>query len=223
MSAALSRDDGSKGVLVDLGERLFTFDVTTGEITDTGLKGAWPVRFSSDGKYVALRSSNSGSSEQLRVVTVNGGPVAKDEGQFENIGHIRPTEDGGFVASARVRKNQEPGDRSVVGVHYQPQTDQLKQIWDFPSKNVKEKTDFDTEAMLGVSTDFRLITHLTDLRNGTVVFTIDNSANARQEMISTTWRGLGDTIAKSSFAVILGIALVIGILVILIRRLRKPA
>ena len=34
----------SAGRLVDLGERLFTFDTPTGLMKDTGLKGAWPVK-----------------------------------------------------------------------------------------------------------------------------------------------------------------------------------
>ncbi len=100
MSAALS-PDGGKAAFVTLGERLFTFDTPTGRMKDTTLTGASPIRYSADGKYLALRSDNSGVYEQLRVVAVKD-LTTKDMGEFSHIGHIKPTEDGGFLACARV-------------------------------------------------------------------------------------------------------------------------
>jgi hypothetical protein len=54
-SACLS-PDGAKGALVDLEQRLFIFETATGLIRETGVTGAWPVRYSADGKYIALRN-----------------------------------------------------------------------------------------------------------------------------------------------------------------------
>jgi hypothetical protein len=208
MSAALS-PDGSKGALVDLGERLFTFDVTSGEMTDTGLKGAWPVRYSANGEYVALRSSNSGSSEQLRVVAMPG-LTSSENGQFAHIGHIQPRPDGSFLATAGVRESREdPG--SLVGVQYQPQQGQVKELWKLRSRNVLDRTDFDPETSIGVSTDFRLVTHLVDLRTDTILLTIDNSANARLEMVSTSFRGFAK---EYPFLTLLGFIILLGIVAV---------
>jgi WD40 repeat protein len=189
MSAALS-PDGSKGAFVDLGERLFTFDTPTGLMKDTALKGAWPVRYSADGKYLALSSSNSGVDEQLRVVTVKD-LSKKDVGQFSHIGHIKPTEDGGFLACARgVRRrfddNLVEDDNLVatVGVEYRPGPGELKQVWKLAATDAENRTDFDSKRMIGVSTDFRLVTRLIDLRTGKPRLTIDNSANYRETIVS---------------------------------------
>jgi hypothetical protein len=51
--------------------------------------------------------------------------------------------------------------------------------------------DFDPESLVGVWTDFRLATRVIDLRTGTVRFTVDNSANYREELISWTSTGRG--------------------------------
>src|SRR5262249_51633019 len=94
MSAALS-PDGSKGVLITLGEQLFAFDTITGTASDTGLKGERLVRYSSHGKYIAMRAYESGSGTFLRIVTMDAHLAETNLGPFSEIGQIRPTEDGG--------------------------------------------------------------------------------------------------------------------------------
>jgi hypothetical protein len=218
MSAALSAD-GTSGVLIDLGERLFTFDVKTGRLTDTDLKGAWPVRYSVDGNYLAFRSSNSGTSEQLRVVAVKEQLAKRDIGQFSYIRNIRPTKEGSFLVSARVG-GRFAEDMAIVGVQVWPGTGGLQEVWRRPAgKDVNEKTDFALQTMIGVSTDFRLVTHLTDLRTGASLWSADNSANYRPTVVSYTSRDVMRTgwvwlaCGAGGFAVF-------GLLVLVIRRRR---
>src|SRR5262249_40044379 len=47
--------------------------------------------------------------------------------------------------------------------------------------------------MIGVSTDFRLVTRITDLQDGEIVREIDNSANIRAELVSFTSTGPAPT------------------------------
>jgi hypothetical protein len=169
MSATLS-PDGRKGAFVDLGERLFTFDTNTGLMKDTGLKGAWPVRFSADGKYIALRSNNFATDERLRLVAVKDLSM-KDAGQFGHIAHIKPMADGSFLVCAHGRES------GTVGVEYRPDSGELKEVWRLSSEAAENRTDFDTRQLIGVSTNFHLVTRLIDLRTGKPRLTIDNSAN----------------------------------------------
>jgi hypothetical protein len=207
MSAALS-PDGSRGVLIDLGERLFTFDVGTGLMKDTGLKGAWPVRYSSDGSSVAMRSSNSGRNEKLRIVTIGDNFKVEDIGQFSRVGSIRATSDGGFRAAASV-----PNAGGTRGIYYDAKSVEIKEAWSM----TRGPTDFDLEHMLGVYTDFRLVTKLIDLRNSAVLLSVDNSANARLEMISTTVGGSLATKFWPIVVILLGLVLVIAVVAIVVR------
>src|SRR5262249_51787339 len=74
LSATLA-PNGSRGAFVGVGERLYTFDAATGAVQDTGMAAAWPVRFSSDGQRLACRSNNSGTREELRIVSLDGRPA----------------------------------------------------------------------------------------------------------------------------------------------------
>jgi hypothetical protein len=184
MSAALT-PDGSRGALVDLGEQLWTFDVATGVPRPTGLTAGWPVRCSSDGRYVACRSNNSGEDEKLRVVPLDGRPVAKDVGQFLNIGNIRPTDDGGFLATALAGERY--GDQWVVGGRYRPASGRWEELWKLPAGHeANECMDFDPASRTGVATNYLLATHLLDLRTGAVRLTIDNRANYREDVVTYT-------------------------------------
>jgi DNA-binding beta-propeller fold protein YncE len=183
MSVALS-PDGARGAFVNLGERVFTFETATGRMKDTGLKGAWPVKYSADGKRIAFRNNNSGSHEKLRIVSVSNLAV-EDVGQFDHIGHIKPTEDGGFLATARVagRNDDNP---MTVGVKYEPATGELKELWRLPADSATNRTDFDVKRMIGVSTDFLLVTRLIDLPTGNPHRTVDNHANYRETVATYT-------------------------------------
>src|SRR5579871_79436 len=67
LSVALS-PDGTRGAFVDLSERLYLFDVATAEVKTTAVTGAWPVRSSADGHYLAMQSTNSSVQVHLRIV-----------------------------------------------------------------------------------------------------------------------------------------------------------
>jgi hypothetical protein len=234
LSAALS-PGGSRGVVIGLTEQLFTFDVATGTAQDTSLKGAWPVRYSADGKYIAFRSSNSGSEERLRVVALGKGLKKEDVGELQHIGHIRPTADGGFLVTA-LAAAKGPDDRALpmesemVGVRYSPKTTQLLELWRLPlDKKAGRRTDFDPATLLGVSTDFRLITRLIDLRTGKTRLVVDNSANYRPVLVSWTSRGKQEETGTGGIGASIGVLMIwacialslIGAVWVLVRRRAK--
>ena len=100
-------------------------------------------------------------------------------GQFGCIGHIKPIQGGGFHIIAR----------GTGGFEYDPGADQLRDIWRLPAALAEERTDFDTERMLAVSTDYLLVTNLIDLRMERRRLTIDNRANYRESVITTSYSG----------------------------------
>jgi hypothetical protein len=231
LSGALS-PDGTKGVLIDFGERLYTFDVATGTLMDSKLTGGGPVRYSVDGKYVAIRSNNSGVSEQLRVVGMDGTFSKRDFGTFSHIGHISPSPEGGFLVCGRIEGKHDEA-AVIIGLRVQPSVEGVQEIWKQPlwrwpnSGGVEErwkplvwtgidiKTDFLPVSMIGVSTEFRLITQVIDLRTGALLQQVDNSMNYRPILVTYTstaivqwllgsWLGLAIIIA-----VLLGVATVI--------------
>lgn len=182
MSAALS-PDGSTGVLIALNDRVFTFDVPSGTKHETALTGAWPIRYSSDGRYFVFRSSNSGSYEHVRIASAST-LWCRDIGDFAQIGNIRPDDNGTFRVTALGPYGPQP--QIMLGLRFDPDAQELKKLWDAPCKSVVERrTDFDPTTMIGVSTNYKLITSVIDLRNNTIRKTIDNSANFRP--IVVTW------------------------------------
>jgi hypothetical protein len=188
MSVALA-PDGTRGFLVDLGERLHTFDLAAVRPVDTGFQAAWPVRFSADGRYVAFRNDNSGSAERLSVVRTDEQLTKQDLGEFTDIGHIRPAGDGSFLVTARVGGRD--SDARYVGVQVWPDGGRAQEVWRLGGhQGVNERTGYDPRPMIGVSTDFRLVTRVTDLRAGKTVTEIDNSANYRPEMLSSSSVGV---------------------------------
>lgn len=212
MSAALS-PDGSQGALVDLSERVFTFDVATGAMRDTGHTGAWPIRYSADGRFFAFRSLNSGTNEQLRVVTVDDTSVRTDIGQFGTIGHIKPTSDGKFLVTAETRRGSTYA--GTAGVRIDPATGREELVWRTTGNSVLErKTDFDPQSMIGISTSYRLLTSVSDLRTGAVLRTIDNSAAYHQAIRGesrSTWRSVAAGAAT--------VAGLVGVVILMVRRM----
>ena len=217
MSAALS-PDGTKGVLVTLGGRLCTFDTNSGQMKDTGLTGAAPVRYSAGGKFIALRSNNSGDDEQLRIVAVEN-LATTDVGKFAHIGLIRAIGNSSFLACAYAGRRFE--NNAIVGITYQADSGELKEIWKLSTTDVENKTDFDPKQMIGLSTDYRFVTRLIDLQTGKPRLTIDNSANYRESIVSTSSRGLPFAETRIVWLVVVPLALA-GCVVIylMIKRMR---
>jgi hypothetical protein len=222
VSAALS-PDGSRGVFVTMGGQLFTFDVAEGAITDTGIRGDRPVRYSANGKYITMQTNNwsgavgdktLGGREQFRIVPMPAAQPTIEVGRFNHVGQIRPTSDGGFIATVEVKERNEVDTTFfIAGLRYEPQLRQLTEVWKLPTKNISYKADFDPEAMLSVSTDFKLVTRLIDLRTGKTILTVDNSANARLEEVSSSWGGEN---GWGGFSVISVVVLSMAMLVIVI-------
>jgi hypothetical protein len=189
MSAALG-SDGSRGFMIDLGDRLHRFDLADGRPVDTGLRGGWPVRYSSDGKVIAFRSNNSGSAERLSVARVGDPLTRQDLGDFSHIGHIRPARDGSFLITARVVRREEFALR-YVGVQVWPEGGRTQTFWEIDTHlGVSLRTDFSPRSMIGVSTDVGLVTRIVDLRTNKVSQVIDNGANYRPEILSTSSVGV---------------------------------
>jgi hypothetical protein len=178
MSAALS-PDGSSGLLVDLWQRVFLFDVATGRMTNTGISGAWPIRYSADGKHAAFRSRNSGTREALRVVTLDDTLEWRDVGKFGQIGLIKPSNDGGFQIRARTEEDEQ-GKTADVAVKYSPHAHELKELaLGIPVEHLRDenRTDFSDETLVGVETSYNLITLVIDLKENRLLLKIDNHEN----------------------------------------------
>jgi WD40 repeat protein len=215
MSAALS-PDGSKGAFVELSGRVFTFDVASGAMRDTGATGAWPVRFTADGRYFALRSANSGLTEQLRVVDAADTTLTKDLGQLMLIGRIRPSADGTLSLTGVVKNGNTSGQKSV-GLTCDPRTGEMRTVWESGAGWIdRGRTAFDAEAVRGVSTDYRLVTSVIDLKTDTAVLTVDNSANFRPTVAS--W-----TLVLQIWPLLTAGACVVVAVVVLVRRRRHAS
>jgi WD40 repeat protein len=185
VSVALA-SDGTSGFLVTQGHELYSFDVSTRRLTNTELTGAGPVLFSSDGKYIAFLSGNSDQREQLSVVRVGDTLKRQDIGKFSYIGRIQPAGDGSFLLTERIGDQLEDS-MHYVGVQVWPDGGRTQEVWrGAPFRDVNELTAFNPRSMIAVSTDFRLVTQITDLRSGKVLQEIDNSANSRLEMLTTS-------------------------------------
>jgi hypothetical protein len=217
VSAALS-PDGSTGALVELGGHVFTFDVATGTPRDTGQTGAWPLRFTADGKYIALRSGNSGQGEMLRVLTAADPSQSRDLGHFGHIGRIHPLPDGTLLVTATVGNAYYEGRAKTVGVRCDPAAGTITPLWEAGPRPAEFETAFDPETLLGVSTDYRLVTSLIDLRTDAVRLTIDHSAEFDRRMRETDpvrdWGRTTGEVAATIAAILL--------LALIVRRLRKP-
>jgi hypothetical protein len=186
LSACLS-PDGTKGALHTLGEEVCTFDARSGVVTETHLTGAGWVRYSSDGRFVAFRSSNRGTDEQLRVAALDEPPSGRDLALLGNIGHIKPTADGAFLVTA-AEEDPRTDAWHAVGVRCVPGTGEVKVVWKLKGGEPMKRMDFDPATLRGVCTDFLLVTRLFDLTTGEVLLTVDNSANFRPEYVTVSGR-----------------------------------
>ena len=97
---------------------------------------------------------------------------------YWNVGHFKAEAAGTFLVTA---------DRT--GYRYSPLTKEGEELWTTTSKDTDPSMDFDPESLVGVWTNFRLVTKVIDLRTGVVRFTVDNSANYKEELIS--WSSTG--------------------------------
>jgi WD40 repeat protein len=216
MSVALS-PDGSKGVLVDQGEHVFKFDTAGGGPQDTGLKGSWPIRYSADGHYFAFSSDHPGGYAQLRVAAADG-KSSVDIGDFMSIGHIKPTADGKFLVSAIAKPAPRSDFYTIVGAVCDPEKEKVAVVWAMPFRgDVQALTDFDPQKMLGVCTDFRLVTLVLDLKNSKTLRTIDNSGNWQRQF---DWHSRA---RRGPDLMVIGIVAVTGVVVVvlIIRAIRR--
>jgi len=230
MSACLT-PDGSRGVLITTGEEVFTFEVKTGAMQDTGVTGAWPVRGSEDGKYAAFRSGNKGKRESLRVLRLDDKPASRDTTQLGYIGHIKPVEGGDFLVTDARRDGEK---NFMVGSRCTPSTGELKEVWKVAAGEDWRRMDFDLITMRGVYTSWSLKTRLIDLRTGEELLKIDNSANARPEMVSTSFGpGVGDKPPKDAkgdspalpvaYLLAIGVGAVFILILVVLAGMRSPA
>src|SRR5262249_13250867 len=159
--------DGSRGVLVTNPGNLIAFDAATGRVQDTGVKAAWPwtVRYSADGKHVALASEDWRT--HLRIVSAGGNWGIQDFGEFgEDLEPIKPTADGGFLVTTSVVSFGLSGP-NTVGIRWRPGHKDLEELWRLPGNlAVNMRMDFDPERLIGVRTRWDLVTDVIDLKTG---------------------------------------------------------
>jgi WD40 repeat protein len=171
-SAALS-PDGSRAVVLGDGS-MHVFDTRTGALTNTGVNGYRPVRYSLDGKYIALGGGTSEDDGRLRIVNADDKWAVRDLGRLGHIEHIKPVE-GGFIATSSLKWNA-----LYAGVRCWSESGKIQEVWRLPGYSLN-KTDFTTKDLIGVWTDFRLKTQVLNLRTGAVLRSIDNSRHNRWE------------------------------------------
>jgi hypothetical protein len=182
-SAALS-PDGKTGVASSKGGDLRAFDVGTGKAEKIGRRGFGPVRYASDGRHVACLSKGAEDYKArvaLRVVSLTRGFPFKDVGDYWRITYLQPTSDGAF------NYHVAPGFMHGIGMRYDPRTGRVTKLWDTPEQTFGTGGAFSSEAMVLVHTDFKLTTHITDLRTGRAI-EIDNSARWLGELRETRTR-----------------------------------
>lgn len=187
VAVALSAD-GTGGFLVPLGGGLHRFAVANGRPLDARLAAGWPVRFSADQKYLVFPASREPQAEQLAVISTDDKPTMRPLGKFGAIGVVRPMPDGSFLVTAVSGRRP---DHAYTGTRVWPDG-RVEELWKLPPDGrVSERTDFLPSSLMGVSTSWRLVTTVTDLRSGRVALEIDNSANHRLEMTSYYAGGWG--------------------------------
>ena len=172
--------DGSKGAIIE-SEKLRLFDVTSGKATDTGITGFRPICYSADGKYLVF-SDREVKNPVLKVLP-SGDPSAMITVPAPDfIGHIKAAPDGRFLITVTSTFVVGP---AAQGLLYDPATNQWRTLWQTPvwfgatPRPIGEyATDFDTTCAIGVSTNYMLMTDVIDLQKGTVLYTINNSANS---------------------------------------------
>jgi WD40 repeat protein len=199
-SAALC-PDGSTGVFVSQTGSLVSFDVATGKWQRTDVMGAGPVRYSVDGKHIALGIYSPQDhpwierAGRLRIVNADGSWTVLDLGSFAEVIRIKAVADGGFVVLAAINETDGRGFRigsDWVGVRWRPGNKDIDELWRIPRKYGYEEPpmDFDPEKLTGVHTNHRFVTDIWDLRTGDLVNAIDNSANYRVRYTSSYNPGL---------------------------------
>jgi hypothetical protein len=180
--------DGTGGFLVPLGGGLHRFAVADGRPVDARLAAGWPLRYSSDQKHLAFPASREVQAEQLAVISTDDEPTTRPLGKFGGIGVVRPMPDGSFLVTAASGRRP---DHVYTGTRVWPDG-RVEELWNLlPDNRVSERTAFLPSPLIGVSTNWRLVTTVIDLRSGRVVLEIDNSANHRLEMTSYYAGGWG--------------------------------
>jgi WD40 repeat protein len=190
--------DGNQCVLVsDTGKGLYQFFIKSEKLSSMGVAGVGYVRYSADGEYIAFRRREESSIESVLIVKSDGSGVF-DLGSFCAVGMFRPSADGGFLLTVTsVAQNLVTNSPSyrVSGLWWHPRPTHVQQLWQAPIWcGEAVKMDFFPDQLIGITTDFRLVTWITDLRSDQLVGKIDNSANYRPAMTTDSTRGISEAI-----------------------------
>ncbi len=181
--AAAALCPNGQAVFVDTDEYLYTFDVATGKVTKKQRVGKiMRIRSSVDGKYVALYWIVNEGDISLRIVAAGGDWPFRDCGPPDRTVRLEPAEDGGFLLTQL--DGDAKGPRWFVGRRWRPGAESLEELWRWPVETLIQA--YLPDQMIGLATDDRLVTHLTDLRTGAELGRVDNSANYHFRRPSTT-------------------------------------
>jgi WD40 repeat protein len=200
-SAALC-PDGSRGVCTDSDGNLFAFEVATGLVKK--LRSIGPtarIRYSVDGKYVVVLEA---VQQQFQILAASGDWPVQLTGPPGYTGCIKSAEDGGFLVT------QVNGD--LEGQRWRPGAKDLEVLWHRPFLDEEGISDFLPDELIGISTDFRLVTRLIDLRTGAELGKVDNSANYRVTILSTTVSGFPGGLAALGVVAVLAVIAAVSIL-----------
>jgi PQQ-like domain len=225
--------DGRSCVVMGLDNQLYAFDVESGHFTRAGIsyRGSW-IRYSLDGKYIAMFPRSSNDEEDLLIVAADGSWAVQKCERLGRIDMVKPNEDGGFLIAEfnhDIGKSDSIADWYSRGLVWRGDGERAKQLWMLrPFAARLHAMDFDPKAQIAVFTDRRLVTRMFDLNNGAELVCLDNSVNYHPTTLSTTsygiwpllWRWLGGAGSYRSWFLVSG---VVGIaFVLLLWKVRRP-
>ncbi len=182
-------------------------DVSTGVVKRLDVGGDTGFRYTTDGKFAAV-TYDIGSRpvdpldleglpdwEELRVVSMAEPDEGKQVGIFESGIFVRPVAGGGLLVFGKgvvTVADRSPADTDARVVErslrnrtkwllfrYDPATEKVNMM-DGPAfpERVGYPGDFDLERMLGVITEYNLVTRVVDLKTWKDILKIDNSRDA---------------------------------------------
>ena len=212
MSACLS-PDGLRGAVLSATYHLFVIDVAAGIATDSGIRGAWPVRWSSGGQWLFMRSNDGGGAEKFRRIDASTLEVT-DVGELEAIRTLRALGDGRFIATATEQVADGP---LSMGVVVEPNAPSVNEVWRGRwADGLWYVTDFDVTTGIAVSTDFEFLTRVVDMATMRTKVSIDHHDRSGQPSPGSSWPWAPILAGVAAAGVLLAVA-------VSLRRRKRPA
>jgi WD40 repeat protein len=168
MTSSLSTD-GSLCLVIDQRNCVFAVDVVDKKIRPWSVRGTWPLRLTKDGCFAVMVSADARSCVQIIEVQSQSEIACSANLAVERVHSLA---DGSTLITGI-----EGTSRTEVGIRFDPAKRSLEQLWRL-SVDVNSHSrgmDFDPRVGIGVTTDYRLVTRIINLKDGSVGRVFDNS------------------------------------------------